>query len=226
MLAFSWISHWAYLVLPVICLFGLITNLINIAIILHPKISNISFKYFLAISISDLLYLGLISYSFIVQCTDCPLHSSYFTQFYDFIIFHYICSSLAIFGILVDITLSLIRYSILIKKKYLQSFSYHRILAFLLLISFVYYMPLLFFKQITPIQKLNNNTSTIGSEGYILVRNTLGLSLFGTIIPIVLSSLRIFLVLVVLTTVNTLISIEYKKKHSVLNNTNGSNYLI
>jgi len=87
-------------------------------------------------------------------------------------------------------------------------------------------MPLLFFKQITPIQKLNNNTSTIGSEGYILIRNTLGLSLFGTIIPIVLSSLRIFLVLVVLTTINTLISIEYKKKHSVLNNTNGSNYLI
>ena len=123
MISFDWTSKWGYLLLPAICIFGFLNNLINIIVFLNSKMKDISFKYLLAISISDLLYLLLLSYSFIVQCNDCPLHNTYFTQFYDFIIFHYIATCLAIFSILTEIILSLIRHSVLINEKYLQSFN-------------------------------------------------------------------------------------------------------
>ena len=43
-----------YLPLPLVCLFGIITNSLNIAVFLNPKMKDSSFKYMLIISISDL----------------------------------------------------------------------------------------------------------------------------------------------------------------------------
>jgi hypothetical protein len=210
MISFDWTSKWGYLLLPAICIFGFITNLINIIVFLNSKMKDISFKYLLAISISDLLYLFLLSYSFIVQCNDCPLHNTYFTQLYDFIFFHYIATCLAIFCILTEIILSLIRHSVLINEKYLQSFNCYKLLGFMLLLSFIYYSPLLFFKKITPI-KSNNNNATID---YLLVKTSFGLSLIGQITPIILQSIRIFLAMFVLTGINILNVIEFRKRYS------------
>ncbi len=96
--SFDWATRWGYLIIPAICIFGFLTNLTNIAVLLNPKMKDISFKYILATSISDLIYYDLIleSYSFFVLCTDCPLHNTYFTQFYDFIVFHYIIPCMVI----------------------------------------------------------------------------------------------------------------------------------
>ena len=51
----DWTSKWGYLLLPAICIFGFLNNLINIIVFLNSKMKDISFKYLLAISISDLL---------------------------------------------------------------------------------------------------------------------------------------------------------------------------
>ena len=43
-----------YLPLPLVCLFGVFANILNIIVFLNPKMKDISFKYMLVISISDL----------------------------------------------------------------------------------------------------------------------------------------------------------------------------
>ena len=117
---FSWSSNWGYLVLPCISLFGFITNSLNIYVLLNKKMKDITFKYLLATSIIDLFYLTISSYIFIFECKECPYHNTYFTQFFDIYIAHYVSACLAIFNILTDITLSIIRYSILKNNQRLQ----------------------------------------------------------------------------------------------------------
>ena len=107
---FDWASRWGFLLIPAICIFGFVTNLLNIAVLLNPKMKDISFKYILATSLSDLLYLTLSGYSFVELCSDCPLNNSYFTQIYIIFIDSFFTSCLAIFCIFVDIFLSLILY--------------------------------------------------------------------------------------------------------------------
>ncbi len=221
MVSFDWASKWGYLILPIICLFGFFTNLINIIVFLNPKMKDISFKYLLATSVSDLFYLFLLSYSFIVQCADCPLHNTYFTQFYDFVIFHYINASLAIFCIFTDIVLSLLRYSILKNKFFfLQSLKYYKVIGFLFLLSFIYYSPLLFFKKIIQNNNQNQNNysnETLISKDYIEyseVNNSIGSSIYGQITPIILQSIRIILAMFVLTGINIINVIEFRKRYS------------
>ena len=213
MYTFSWSSRWGYLILPSICVFGFITNLTNIAVFLNPKMKDVSFKYLLAISISDFLYVCLLSYSYIEICTECPFYNLYSTQFYLFYIKQYLTSCLAIFCILTDITLSLLRYLVLKNKTYLKSVNYFKIIGFIILISLIYYTPLLFFKNIISInQSMNSTTEVI--DAYILKRNSLGLSLYGTVTPIILQTIRIILAMIFLFGINIMNVIEFRKRFS------------
>ena len=49
----------------VLCTLGILTNSINAAVFMHPKMKDISFRYLLAISLSEILYLGFESMKFI-----------------------------------------------------------------------------------------------------------------------------------------------------------------
>ena len=159
------------------------------------------------------MYLGLCSYMLIYLCSDCPLHNTYFTKVYTIYINYYFTSVLAIFCILNDIFLSLLRYSVLKNNTYLQSFRYYLVIGFLFLISLLYYSPILFFYDIIPIQTANNNTTVIFQDDYAVVKNSLGLSLYGKITPIVLSVIRLILAMLVLTTINIFNVIEFKKRY-------------
>ena len=219
MVSFDWTSRWGFLLIPAICIFGFITNFVNIIVLLNPKMKDISFKYILATSISDLIYLILESYSFFVLCSDCILHNIYFTKFYDFIIFHYIIPCLAVFCILTDITLSLIRYSILKNKTYIQSFRYYLVISFLFLFALVFYVPQLFLYKIISVNQTNSNNTILSNNEYSVIKNSLGLSSYGKIIPIILTSLRIALAIFVLTGINILNIIEFKKRYSSFTHT-------
>jgi len=213
--SFDWATRWGYLIIPAICIFGFLTNLTNIAVLLNPKMKDISFKYILATSISDLIYYDLIleSYSFFVLCTDCPLHNTYFTQFYDFIIFDYIIPCMAVFCILADITLSLIRYSVLKNKNYIQSKNFYLVIGFLLVMSFLFYSPVLFFKKIIPIQVINLTEITLTTD-YTQEKTNLGFTLYATITPILLQTIRGLLAMFVLTGINIMNVIEFRKRYS------------
>ncbi len=214
MTQFDWLPRWGYLVIPAICVFGFLTNLTNIAVLLNPKMKDISFKYILATCLSDLLYLALEGYSFIELCSDCPLYNSYFTQVYIIFIDNYFTSCLAIFSIFTDITLSLIRYSVLKNKVFLKSISYYLVIGFLFVLALIYYTPVLFFKHIIPIQQHNNNNNLTITliDKYSAVKNQLGLSLYGKITPIILSTIRIILAMFVLTGINIMNAFEFRKR--------------
>ena len=66
--------------------FGVVTNSINTAVFLHPKMKDPSFKYLLASSISDLAYLGLQLAAFNYICKNCLIRRSYFELLYFYIV--------------------------------------------------------------------------------------------------------------------------------------------
>ena len=70
--------------------------------------------------------------------------------------------------------------------------------------SFIYYSPLLFFKNILPINSNNINNETTNYTEYSLVKTSLGQSLYGEVIPIILQSIRIILAIVLLPSLNIL----------------------
>jgi hypothetical protein len=220
MISFDWTTRWGYLVLPSLAIFGFLTNLINIIVLLNPKMKDISFKYLLAISISDLSYLFLCSYAFVYICPDCPLGNTYFTQIAVIYSSNYLTSVLAIFNIFLAIYLSLIRYSILKNKKYFQSINIYLVIASLFFISLIYYSPVLFFSEIVPIiqQDINNNITVIENNNdyieYKVIKTSVGASLYGKVTPIILSVIRLILAILIETSINIMNVIEFRKRYS------------
>jgi hypothetical protein len=218
MISFDWTTRWGYLVLPSLAIFGFITNLINIIVLINPKMKDISFKYLLATSISDLSYLFLCSYAFVYICPDCPLGNTYFTQIAVIYSSNFLTSVLAIFNIFLDIYLSLIRYSILKNKTYFQSINFYLVITGFFVISLIYYSPVLFFSKIIPIQPtINNNITVIENNDYIeykVIKNLVGASLYGKVTPIILSVIRLILAIFIQGGINILNVIEFRKRYS------------
>ena len=130
-------KNWPLLFIPSIC--------VNITVFLNSEMKDFSFKYMLASSFADFLYLGLSTFSFIGLCNDCALHNNFLTQVYQIWIGDYLTSCLAIFSIFVEITLSVNRYLILKNRKNIKKINHVLVIFFLFLLSLGYYLPILFF---------------------------------------------------------------------------------
>lgn len=210
---FSWDDNWYYLIISIINALGFILNCLNISVFLNPKMKNITFKYMLNTSIADVIYLGCLSYNVMKYCTACPLYNTYYTQFYIAYENDYFTSCLAIFVIMTDIVISIERYLILKKMSFLRKISYKWITSILLLVSFIYYLPIIFFRDIITIKTNTTSLNTTFIQiSYIAVKNTLGLSNFGRVMPIVLTVVRLFLGIVLLTVINSFNTYELRKR--------------
>ena len=176
----SSLFNW-YLLIPTFCITGIITNIFNALVFLNPRMKDPSFKYMLAISISEIVYLSSNSFLFVTYCeNDCPINSFYSTQIYSLFIHEYVSRSMAIYNILVDIFLSIQRFMILKNKPHLDAKSHNWLLIILLLIAFLYYLPITFFKTINPIYNNSSNITKLNQE-YKLELNDIGSSLVGKI---------------------------------------------
>ena len=167
-----------------------------------------SFKCMLMISISDFFYLGINSYWFTFYCGDFYLNRYYFTQVYNIYLSEYFERCLAFYSLLVEIFLSGERYAVLLNKMRLKDKTQNWILFLLFIIALVYYAPLLLFKEI--IQISNSNNITIYYE---LSSNKIGSTLFGKILPIVLTCFRFILLALVLPILNILNANEFRKRY-------------
>ena len=190
------------ILIPIVCTFGIITNGLNISVFLHSKMKDISFKYMLAISASNVLYNFLLLYGYIIYCEDCDLNKSFGTQVFKIIVNNHLASCLAIFSNLIEIYLSLQRYFILKNKKTLQAISFKQVLLLLSLISLVYYIPALFCYDIVKKEIYSFNQTLANSTIYATELNVFSRSLFGKSLTISLLSLRIFLSSVLLSLIN------------------------
>lgn len=177
---------WTLFIQPSICIFGLITNSLNIIVFLNKKMKDPSFKYMLCISISDFIYLGLLIFMpFIhnIKSKEADLYKTYIQD--------YFTSCLSMIGLFSEITLSIQRYLILTNTIY--SVNAKLLIFFLILVSFLYYSPILILNQ-------NNNT----------------------FITVVLYVIRIFLGVVVLTIINLINVFKYKNRYELNNNINNN----
>ena len=103
---------FSYVHEPMICIFGMITNLLNILVFLNPSMKDPSFKCMLMISISDFFYLGINSYWFTFYCGDFYLNRYYSAQIYNIYLIEYFERYLAFYS---EIFLTGGRYAVLLK---------------------------------------------------------------------------------------------------------------
>lgn len=198
------------IIIPCVCLFGLIANGLNIAVFLNPKMKDPTFKYMLAISISNFFYTGFLSYGFFIYCDTCSLNKSYGTQVFKILINNYLSSSLAIFSNLNEIYLSIQRFFILTNKTLLQSISYKLVLLIIFIIASLYYINVLFCYDIVAYEFIYDNTIVFTS--YSTALSDYSRSDFGKIMTVTFVFFRIILSTVVLLTINTINLYHFRKR--------------
>lgn len=186
--------------IPIVCLFGVVTNGLNIAVFLNSRMKDPTFKYMLAISISNFLYTGLLSYGYVVYCDECTLNKSYGTQVFKIIVNNYISSSLAVFSNLVEIYLSMQRYFILTNKNNLQTISYKLVLFILFIVAALYYVNVLFCYDIIKYEYVYEDQVLFTHHSTAL--SNYSRSDFGKAITLTFVTMRIVLSTVVLPSIN------------------------
>ncbi len=67
-------------IIPIVCVIGIITNLLNIIVFCNPKMKDPSFKFMLTISIANFFINSFSIYGFIIYCDKCTLNRSYITM--------------------------------------------------------------------------------------------------------------------------------------------------
>ena len=133
------------------CVLGTITNALCIAVFLSPKMKDISFKYMLAQSISDFIYLFSLSFQLIEFSAKDSITTSLLFQIYSVVIDAVFTSFLGIFYVFVEVLISIQRYFIMKNKAFLSRVSHKKLIAFLAALSIVYYIPCMFLYQIETI---------------------------------------------------------------------------
>ena len=82
----------------------------------------------------------------------------------------------------------------------------------LLLVSFVYYIPIPLSLEVTPFSYLNQSIN-VTSQTFVISSSEFGSTTAGKVIPIVLQISRFFLGLVVITAMNVINMIEFRKRY-------------
>ncbi len=185
--------------IPLICIMGMITNGLNTAVFLNSKMKNTTFKFMLAISINDFFYLLFNVFTTFVFCKDCSsITESYIFNLLLLYIDDYLTSCMAIFSILTNIILSLHQFCIITNKKY-WIWKKHKWIIFLtLIVSTLYYLPVIFLKK-----KSNGNI-----HNFIYNDET------SEYINLALLVFRLFLNVIVSSILNIVNVIKYKKMNS------------
>lgn len=198
---------WSGYVRASISLIGILTNTVNISVFLNGELKNTSYKLMMAKSVANLLYLLIAFINEIVAfCSNCVWRSYYLTVFYSFAFSICLAVMLAIFRILVEITLSIYILCLLINKPWTKKHTWIWILIGLAVLSFGIYSqkPLLFnIVQVVP-----------GENLYKLVSTDLGLSDANDVLTVVQTFTRIFLSVIVLSTVNLINLYFYKRRYN------------
>lgn len=187
--------------------FGMVANLINICVFLNPRLKRDSYKYMLTSSVSNFFYLtSLFVANLIVYC-NCSCNETYLAALYTIAVIDYLSSCLAIFRIFLEITLTCHIYCVLTDVKWIHSISTRLVIVVLFLFSLVYYIPVLFFKDIK--RDFNINTLSIV---YSAELNEAGKSILGRTTIILLQLIRLILANVVLAFINFSTLIKFKKR--------------
>ena len=195
---------WYNLAFTIICVFGVFTNAINIAVFRSPQLADKVYTCLLFCSISDFIYVTLSIFANLLICgPSCPrltytligsIYSLYFVSFG--------CATLNLFSVSIEIFLSLQRYFLLINKPLLMNVPLPIIISFLLFLSAFANVPTLANYQIVT----NNNSA----QGFSFVLNGFGATDVGKTLKTLSSWANILLTSVVLTLLNIVTAFKFR----------------
>ena len=202
--------YWTF-ILPLICMYSIITSLINLLVFASLKSKNIIYKIMLYNSISDIGYLVSVMFVFVIRCGQfCDnLKDSYMAKLYHHYIFMFVANSLALFGILIEILISMQRIFFLMNRTFINRSKINLTLIGFLLFSFVFCVPQLFsfeIKQITRVTKLNVTRLIYVRENVTPHMSYLFRNLFG-----IQHAFRLILIIFLIFTLNFLTYYLFKK---------------
>jgi hypothetical protein len=197
-----------------------LTNSIDISVFLNSRLKEASYRFMLSTSITNVFYL-LLAFPdiYLSDCLDLKSSQTYFAAFFQIAIDTYLTSCLAIFRILVDVTLSLHTFRILINKNWFDQISNKHVLVILFATSLLYFAQEPFAYAILEVVNGPNNTNHV----HLALPNDFGNSLTYKWISILQYSNRIFMAVVVLTIVNVLNVFEFKKRFRLKINKKSAN---
>ena len=215
-------------ILPLICLYGIVTSIINIKIFLNKQLKDITFKYYLTNSFSNLFYFSICFFIFAPKCgVYCTLRNNLATQIFLWVFYRYIKGIFACVSICIQITVSFYRYCIVINKN-VDQFKRYKMLVFIFtLFSAIFYSPHFFTQQVNIIKinitSLENDTTVIKpSYKYTQTVSYIGKTEIGKWLVIIASVIRGFISLIIMATIDIFMLIKIRsqiKKSSELKGT-------
>ena len=208
--------YWTF-VLPGICIFSIITNILNTIVFSKLKSKNNVYKLMLYNSVANLAYLFTVVFVFIIRCGQfCEIKDTYLAKFYTHYIYMYTANSFSLFSAFIEVAITMQRFFFLKNRSLLQKFKKKFIFVPLLLFSFVFHLPQLSTFEIKLVY-VNQNVSLniTGEKVYVrenvarhksfLIRNLLAFQ----------TGFRLFLIFVLIFFLNFLAYNLYKKYESM-----------
>lgn len=211
---FSGLS-WQGILRVAINSFGIVTNGFNLIVFANRKLKSPCYQLMLVKSISSLLYniFGVVS-EFVSYCSNCQLKMFYLSTLYTYSISSYFTTCLAMFRISIEIALSIHTFCLLKNKCWTRIRWTILICASLAIFNCGLQSIRLWANRIVPLS---------GSmKLFLVIPTSVALSNSYRIFICVHLSLRVFLAVVLLTTLNIMNMIEFKKRFKSEENQNVS----
>jgi len=199
--------YWTFLI-PFICFFGTITNTISVVCLIKipNNVQNGSmFKFMLSNSAINAVYEFLCGFIFLLRCGSlCNTNISHLELIiYNFVIWDYLTSSMAILVNFNEIIMCIQRYSVIVNWKRFQFKRFNIIFSVLIFLSLIVYLPRLFFRTI-------NKKGSFNGE-YQLVNTEFKSNTIGFLLDILVSVIRGPVCLIIIITINILTGIKFVK---------------
>lgn len=188
---------------------GIITNLVNILVFFSSKLQDITYKYMLATSANNFLFLCThFAIVFLNLCDNCPSSSSYMSGVLTIALGYYLQNCLAVLRMLLEITIS-IRIYLILQNKTFDRISYRLVLLILTATALVFYIQQPFSYIVVASNKAGTSYST--------KPNNFGDSSFAKWLIVGQFSVRIILTLFVLSAINIITVFEFRKRFRIVN---------
>jgi hypothetical protein len=164
-------DSWYSFVAPVICFCSLFTNLINANVLVKVKRMDKIYHYMYIKTIINSIYLAICSFVFLFKCGQfCDFKTNYVIKMYELYMYMYYSSCLAMLELLIEITISLNRYVTISNNKCFRFINGNVMIVSFFLISFSFYLPILFLYKVDRVNKPGNMTDAYTMQ-YIEMNN-------------------------------------------------------
>ena len=211
------VSFMYTFIIPVICAFGISTNIVNIIVFSNKELSDITYKYLRANAFSNAFYLTNCFFIFMARCgIYCQFDKTFYTALYKYLFYDYLKGIAALFSITIQVIVSILRLMTVTNKKFCTLPPLKVTIVLLIVFSAIFYSPNLITQQIVETKVLMSssnvtNRTSLYSSSYSTSNNSLGNSLLGKWLIIVATIIRGFISLATILTIDIITSLKLKK---------------